>query len=132
MTGRGQVATGPPAPSPAVAADGWGYLEVDGRTMKDARLWPGGSGPWDWSGTGTSHGRGVQPGDLDDLLEHGAAHVVVSRGRASRLGVHPDTIARLDAAGVAWEVLPTPEAIARYEELRAAGVAVGALIHTTC
>lgn len=118
--------------SPAVTNDRWGSIEVDGRTFKDAKLWPGGARGWDWTETGTGHDAGVQPADLDELLDHGAGHVVLSRGRQGRLTVHPDARELLDDRGVTYDVLETGEAIARYEELRRDGVAVGALIHTTC
>jgi hypothetical protein len=118
--------------SPAIDDDGWGRIVVGGQTWKDAKLWPGGGRSWDWTETGTSHGGGIQPGDVEELLARGAEHVVLSRGRQRRLGVDPDTTALLDRRGVAWEQLRTDAAIARYDELRRAGVAVGALLHTTC
>ena len=118
--------------SPKIANHGWGRITVDGRTFKDARLWPGGAGAWDWNETGTGHTAGVQPADVEGLIGHGATHVVLSRGRQGRLGVHADTRALLDDRHVPYDVLLTDDAIARYEQLRADGVAVGALIHTTC
>lgn len=120
------------AASPAITDDGWGRIVVDGRTFKDAKLWPGGARAWDWTETGTAHGTGVQPDDVRELLDHGASHVVLSAGRQRRLTVDSATTDLLEANGVAYDVLPTAEAIARYERLRAAGVAVGALVHTTC
>lgn len=118
--------------SPAIDDDGWGRIVVGGRTWKDAKLWPGGARPWDWTETGTTHGGGIRPDDVADLLDHGAAHVLLSVGRAGRLRIDPATAALLDERGVAWEQLRTSDAIARYGELRDAGVAVGALLHTTC
>lgn len=118
--------------SPTIASDGWGRITAAGRTYKDVMLWPGGAAEWDWTRTGTSHGTGVQAADVQALLEHGARHVVLSLGRQRRLAVHGDATALLDARGVSHDVLATDEAIACYERLRADGVAVGALIHTTC
>lgn len=118
--------------SPKIADHGWGRITVDGRTFKDARLWPGGAGAWDWNETGTGHTAGVQPADVEELIGHGATHVVLSRGRQGRLGVHAGTRALLEDRGIPHDVLLTDDAIARYEHLRADGVAVGALIHTTC
>jgi hypothetical protein len=117
---------------PTIDDHGWGRITVDGRTYKDVMLMPGEARAWDWNLTGTSHGAGVQPADVTVLLDHGARHVVLSRGRQGRLGVHADTLALLTDRDVAYEVLSTDEAIVRYEQLRAAGVAVGALLHTTC
>lgn len=117
---------------PAITEAGWGRVVVDGATWKDAKLWPGGARAWDWTETGTSHGAGIQPDDVAELLDHGAEHVLLSLGRHGRLGVHPDTVALLDERGVPCEPLETGAAITRYEQLRRSGVAVGALLHTTC
>lgn len=95
-------------------------------------LWPGGADAWDWRTTGTSHEAGVQAADVAFLLEHGARHVVLSSGRQERLGVSVDALALLEDRGIAYDVLPTGDAIERYERLRARGEAVGALVHTTC
>lgn len=118
--------------SSLITADGWGHIAVDGRTFKDAKLWPGGGRAWDWTETGTNHEAGIQPADVRELLDHGAEHVLLSRGRQGRLRVHPDTEALLKERGVSYEILATDEAIARYQQLREGGAAVGALIHTTC
>jgi hypothetical protein len=118
--------------SPRITADGWGQIAVDGRTFKDAKLWPGGSRAWDWTETGTDHDAGIQPADVRELLDHGAEYVLLSRGREGRLRVHPDTETLLNNIDVAHEILLTDEAISRYQALREDGTAVGALIHTTC
>jgi hypothetical protein len=119
--------------SPEIVAESWGRLELaDGRTFKDAKLWPGGAREWDWRETGTGHTAGIQPADVDELLEHGAEVVILTRGRAKALRVPEATIDRVRGAGAEAEVLPTAAALARYEELRRGGCAVGALIHSTC
>jgi len=121
-----------PVTSPIIVDHAWGRITVDGQTFKDARLWPGGAATWDWNETGTGHAAGVQPADVETLIDRGATYVVLSRGRQGRLGVDTATSALLEDRGVPYEILPTDDAIARYEQLRADGVAVGALIHTTC
>jgi hypothetical protein len=117
---------------PAITDDGWGRIIVEGHTFKDAKLWPGGSRAWDWHESGTDHDIGVQPADVEELLSHGAEHVILSRGRQGRLTVHPDTESLLGDRGVTFEALSTDDAIARYETLRRNGAAVGALLHSTC
>lgn len=122
-----------PPPSPEIRDDGWGRLELaDGRTFKDAKLWPGGARAWDWTETGTGHAAGIQPADVDELVEHGAEVVLLTRGRQGALRVPEETVAHLRGRGVEVEVARTGEALARYRELRAAGRAVGALVHSTC
>ncbi len=119
--------------SPEIVAESWGRLELeDGRVFKDGKLWPGGGREWDWRETGTGHRAGIQPADVDELLEHGAEVVLLTRGRVKALKVPEETVARVRAAGAEAEVLPTGEALKRYAELRAEGRAVGALIHSTC
>jgi len=120
--------------SPAVCSDAWGRLEVEGRPrpFKDAKLYPGGAREWDWRETGTRHRPGVQVADAEELLERGASVVVLSRGRFRALQVPPETVSAIEARGARVIVLATAEAIRRYNELAAAGEAVGALIHSTC
>lgn len=119
--------------SPRILAARWGRLEIEGadEPLKDAKLWPGGARAWDWSETGTRHVPGVQPADVRELLEHGARHVVLSRGRLGRLAVQDSTLSFLEEAGVDTEVLDTAAAVRRYNEL-AGRESVGALIHSTC
>lgn len=119
--------------SPRITALSWGRLEVEGREtpFKDAKLYPGGSREWDWNETGTSHSPGIQPGDVEELLEAGARIVVLSRGMNGRLRVRDDTLRMLEEEGVDVHVLRTEEAARRYNEL-AGEEPVGGLFHSTC
>jgi hypothetical protein len=38
---------------------------------KDFKLYPGGGREWDWTETNTGHVPGIQPADVEELLEHG-------------------------------------------------------------
>jgi hypothetical protein len=117
--------------SPRVTDLAWGHLEVEGGTFKDAKLFPGGARAWDWNETGTRHEPGIQPGDVEELVERGATAVVLSKGFYGRLGVTPEALRMLEDRGVAAHVRQTEEAIALYNELRETQK-VGALIHSTC
>ena len=117
--------------SPRVTDLAWGRLEVEGSTSKDAKLFPGGARAWDWNETGTNHEPGIQPADVEELLERGATTVVLSKGFHERLGVTPETLRMLEERGVAAHVRQTEEAIRLYNELRETEK-VGALIHSTC
>lgn len=120
------------AASPKITALSWGRLEVEGQgAFKDAKLWPGGARTWDWGETGTEHDPGIQPADVEELLERGARVVILSRGMSERLQVQQETVAKLEDRGVRTEVLQTQEAVRRYNEL-AGKEPVGALIHSTC
>lgn len=120
--------------SPRIRHVSWGTLEVEGveAPFKDAKLYPDGARVWDWNETGTSHSPGIQPADVEELLEQGAEVVVLSRGVNERLQVMDETLQRLDDAGVAAHVLETEQAVQTYNELQAEGAPVGGLFHSTC
>ncbi len=118
---------------PRIRELSWGRIELeDGSTFKDAKCWPGGARAWDWDETGTSHEPGIQPADVEELLEHGVDLVVLSRGQHARLQVMPETLKHLHDAGVVAEVHRTEQAVERYNDLVEDGVAVGGLFHSTC
>jgi hypothetical protein len=120
------------AASPTIHSLDWGRVDTDHGSFRDAKLWPGGARAWDWTETGTAHRPGIQPVDVAELVEHGARTVVLSRGQQRRLGVMDGTVRQLREQGVAVEVLDSPAAVARYNELAADGHPVAALIHSTC
>jgi hypothetical protein len=119
--------------SPRVTHISWGRLEVEGGEgpFKDAKLFPGGARAWDWSETGTDHDPGIQPADVEELLDHGATAVVLSKGFNERLGVTQEALRMLEDRNVSAHVRETGEAIELYNELRETEK-VGALIHSTC
>jgi hypothetical protein len=117
--------------SPKVTHLSWGRLEVEDGSFKDAKLFPGGAREWDWNETGTSHEPGIQPADVEELLERGATAVVLSKGHHERLQVTPETLQMLEDRGVSAHVRQTEEAVELYNELRETEK-VGALIHSTC
>lgn len=73
-----------------------------------------------------------QVDDVQELLDHGARVVVLSRGQQGRLGVPEDTLEALREQGALVEVHRTRAAVDRVNELVEAGRAVGALLHSTC
>lgn len=118
--------------SPRIAELAWGRVALeDGRSFKDAKLYPGGAREWDWTETGTRHDPGIQPEDVEELLEAGATTIVLSRGMNERLQVPTATLEMLQTRGVDVHVLPTEEAARVYNDLRE-DEAVGGLFHSTC
>ncbi len=119
--------------SPRVSHLSWGRLKVEGEDgpFKDGKLFPGGAREWDWNETGTRHEPGVQPADVEELLEHGATVVVLGSGFHERLRVTPEALRMLDSKGVCVHVRETEEAVRLYNELRK-GERAGALLHSTC
>ncbi len=118
--------------SPIVDVVAWGEIRVGGfGVFKDAKLFPGGAREWDWSETGTRHSPGIQPADVDELVERGAEVVVLSRGMDERLEVMPKTLHHLERSGVEAHVAESRAAVELYNELAQTRPA-GALIHSTC
>jgi hypothetical protein len=107
-------------------------MEVEGHPpFRDAKVFPGGAREWDWRETGTRHEPGIQPADVQELIEHGAKAVVLSKGVWERLRVCPETLEVLAKNNIAVEVLQTEAAVQRFNELRET-VQVGGLFHSTC
>ena len=119
--------------SPRINHVSWGRLEVEGQVepFKDAKLFPGGSCEWNWRETGTGHVPGIQVADVQELLDHGAQVVVLSRGMKKCLEVPPETLDFLKKKQIETHVLPTTEAVELYNKL-AEKSPVGGLFHTTC
>ncbi len=110
----------------------WGEIVVPTLgTFKDVKLWPDGGRGWDWGETGTRHVPGIQPADVQELLDHGSEIIVLSRGMDLVLQTCPETLSMLHERGVRVEVLETRAAVARYNEL-AGSERVGGLFHSTC
>jgi hypothetical protein len=118
--------------SPRITRLSWGHLEVEGHPpFKDAKVFPGGAREWDWRETGTRHEPGIQPADVQELVEHGAKAVVLSKGIWERLKICPETLEVLAKNGIEVEVLQTEAAVVRFNELRES-MPVGGLFHSTC
>ena len=118
--------------SPKINSISWGKIETeDHKHYKDAKLFPGGSREWDWNETGTRHVPGIQPADVEELLEKGAKTVILSKGYHERLQICDETIEFLDKKGVSHFILQTEQAVKKYNDL-ADDHAIGALIHSTC
>jgi hypothetical protein len=123
---------GKPGRSPRVTHVSWGRIEVEGLGVgKDFKLFPGGGRAWDWSETGTRHDPGVQPGDVRELLDHGCAVVVLSRGMELRLQISAEAPRTLEEAGVEVHTAETTAAVETYN-LLAESRPVGGLFHSTC
>lgn len=121
------------AQSPKITGIIWGNVGIEGRDdpLKDAKLFPGGASEWDWNETGTRHEPGVQPADVEELLEHGTSVVVIGKGFHERLQVCPETLRMLEDRGVSVYARQSEEAVRLYNEL-AGSERVGALFHSTC
>jgi len=118
--------------APRIVRLAWGRIEVEGfPAFRDAKVFPGGAREWDWGETGTRHVPGIQPADVQELLDRGARAVILSRGVWNRLNVCPETLDLLGRNGIEVEVLQTEAAVERFNALRKTRP-VGGLFHSTC
>lgn len=119
--------------SPRIEELSWGRMKVEsiGRG-KDFKLWPGGGREWDWSETGTRHTPGIQPGDVEELLEHGSRVIILSRGMLLMLHTAEETLELLKTRDVEFHIEETKSAMRIYNQLAEEGTAVGGLFHSTC
>ena len=118
--------------SPRITSLKWGSIEVDGfGTFRDVKLFPGGAREWNWQETGTRHSPGIQPADVQEIIDAGARTVVLSRGMYKRLKTMPETVTSLEKAGITIHQLQTEESVSKYNNL-SEDEQVGGLIRTTC
>lgn len=119
--------------SPRILSSGWGKMEVEriGRG-KDFKLWPGGGRSWDWAEYGTGHNRGIQQGDIQELIAMGCRVVILTTGRMGRLRVPQTTVDRLKDQSIEVVVVSTDKGIELYNQYAEKGESVGGLFHSTC
>jgi hypothetical protein len=110
----------------------WGQTDVESiGACKDVKLWPGGGREWNWRETGTEHVPGILPGDVQELIDHDADVIVLSKGMELRLQTAPETLAWLRSQSIEVHIAETNKAVELYNRL-VASRNVGCLIHSTC
>lgn len=118
--------------SPRITHISWGHMEVEGLgTGRDFKLYPGGGRAWNWRETNTHHVPGIQPADVEELLEHGSKVVVLSRGMHLALQTSSETVQLLRDKGIEFHIEETTAAVELYNRL-AESELVGGLFHSTC
>ena len=119
--------------SPLIWHLSWGHIEVEGHpTFKDTKVFPGGAREWDWRETGTHHVPGIQPADVQELIEHGAKAVVLSKGMWERLNVCPETLEVLAKSGIEVVGPCRPRLLWSASTSFVESMPVGGLFHSTC
>ena len=68
---------------------------------------------------------------MQELLDHGATVVVLTRGMQLMLQTCPETLELLKSNGVAFHIEETSEGVALYNKLTE-NEPVGGLFHSTC
>ncbi len=119
--------------SPIISHLSWGRMKVDDVGVgKDFKLWPGGGREWDWRETDTHHVPGIQPADVEELLDNGSRVIVLSRGMLLMLRTRQETLDLLEDKHIAVHIAETKAAGEIYNGLAQRGAAVGGLFHSTC
>jgi len=119
--------------SPRILKAKWGKLEVAGLgAFRDAKLHPNGGRIWNWRETDTHHVPGIQPSDIQELLDQGSEFIVLTRGFKLVLQTHPDTVKKLKELSIPFVIEETSKAVLTYNKLVSQGMAVGGLFHSTC
>ncbi|MEG4504785.1 Mth938-like domain-containing protein [Microcoleus sp. F6_B4] len=114
----------------------WGRIKVtsDGKTcqFKDCKVGPGGAKEWDWKLTGTRHQPGIQPADIEEILEQGIEFMVLTRGMELMLHTCPETEELLHQRGIEYYIGHTKLAVDLFNNLMQQGKKVGGIFHSTC
>src|SRR5438105_13679391 len=105
-------------PAPRITHVSWGRMEVEGLGPgSDFKLYPGGGRARDWRETGTHHVPGIQPADVQELLDHGSKVIILSRGMQLALKTCPETLQLLRELGIIYHVEETIAAVQHYNQL---------------
>jgi hypothetical protein len=119
--------------SPLILRVEWGKIEIQGiGSFRDAKLFPGGGREWNWRETDTHHVPGIQPADVQELIDNNCEVIVLTRGMQLVLQTCPETLERLRDLSIETFVEETNAAVATYNKLVKEGKAVGGLFHSTC
>jgi hypothetical protein len=75
---------------------------------------------------------GIQPTDIEELLDNGSQTIVLSRGMWLVLQTCQETLDLLDERNIPVHIAETKAAVKIYNDLVSDGEAVGGLFHSTC
>lgn len=114
----------------------WGKIEIvtPQKTLvfRDCKVWPEGAKEWDWRLTGTHHQPGIQPADIEEILQSDVEVMILSRGMELMLYTCPETETLLQKLGIPYYIQETKQAVALFNRLTREGKRVGGIFHSTC
>jgi hypothetical protein len=112
---------------PRIEGYRFGRVVVDGEVQtKDVIVLPKRVLPKWWR----REGHALVLEDLREVIDELPPKLVVGTGASSQMRPDPAALEELRRRGIEVEVLPTPEAVRRYQALDPAGAA--AALHLTC
>jgi len=104
-------------------------MVIDGRRYSsDLIIYPDGRVEDNWW---RASGHDLVAADMTELIEAGPARIIVGTGASGIMRLSEDVRAVLENEGIAFEAMPTGEAVAAYNRVSAGGN-VGACFHLTC
>lgn len=77
-------------------------------------------------------GHNLFPEDIADVLAAGPDYLVVGTGSPGRMRVSPETLDALKERGIEEIILPTAQAVEKFNELTDRGARVAGAFHLTC
>ncbi|KAJ8798332.1 hypothetical protein J1605_001457 [Eschrichtius robustus] len=90
------------------------------------------AGSWYTFSFHVQHSPGVQPADVEEVVEKGVQILVIGRGMSEALKVPLSTVEYLKKKGIDVRVLQTEQAVKEYNALVTQGIRVGGVFHSTC
>ena len=114
----------------------WGKIEVVANStkhaFKDCKVWSGGAREWNWQETGTRHQPGIQPADIQEILDKRIEVMILSRGMDLMLHTCPETETLLQERNIPYHIEETKTAVVLFNQLAREGKRVGGIFHSTC
>jgi len=114
----------------------WGEIEISlgakKLQFKDCKVWPEDAKEWDWNLTGTHHRPGIQPADIQEILDQEVEAMILSKGMLRMLHTSKETIELLDSLKLKYHIEETKKAANLFNELTRQGVRTGGIFHSTC
>ena len=108
----------------------FGRMAIDGRAYhKDVIILPGGAviSPW-WR----QKGHRLVLSDLTAIIDAEPGILIVGSGEPGMMKPHPGLEGELRTRGIQAVVLPTKEAVEKYNSMAGKGESVAACFHLTC
>ncbi len=103
----------------------WGKMEVSigdkKYNFKDCKAWPEGAKEWGWNLTGTRHRPGIQPADIEEILDQDIEVLILSRGMDLVLQTAKETKELLRNRKIKYQIEETRKAVSMYNDLAAKG-----------
>jgi hypothetical protein len=111
----------------------FGSIEVDQQRYRhDVLIFPNGEVRRRRGGLGMIGPHGIKKEEVEELIRAGAQAIVIGKGIFSRAKLRPEAQGLLQEAKVDFSVLPSKEAVSKFNELTEKSNFLGGIFHITC